>query len=348
MSPSNTVPCPSPLRHYARPVIDIDLRNSPAIHTVTFDQAASGQQVIAAVRTVTERGGDQFFENEVYRDGWRHVVGRASEDPERSLVVAAHENTPYLDPHMRYSRVKLAYQPLPTAAPGNEHSAPDPNTPDVRDIVASMQQFGDELRQQVADLDPMEEMRSRDGSVHQIPRQVPDFAVQEMVEFAGPITGQDLISAVEMSCGKDTGTGYFESAPDSNARRVVGQTSIYTAKMVGVAPGSTMEDSGPSPDGLWIDPKKTYLSATVARVALPTTALVRDPDFNDHEMRVQTVKNFAEALRQNVRQLRAANVAGLNRGQGTRGVTAPVATTGEAGRRSGLSTTRPDRGLPRG
>ncbi|MFI7066960.1 hypothetical protein ACIBL3_38590 [Kribbella sp. NPDC050124] len=94
----------------------IDLSESVAMKTVTFDRPITGKELIDAVRATCESGagraddygsryggGDGFYEDKKYDDGYLHVVGRSSSTPYQNLLVTPTKESAYINPEETYA-----------------------------------------------------------------------------------------------------------------------------------------------------------------------------------------------------------------------------------------------------
>ncbi|HET6737295.1 MAG TPA: hypothetical protein VFH76_00120 [Kribbella sp.] len=120
------------------------------------------------------------------------------------------------------------------------------------------------------------------------------------VEFGGPISGQDLIDAVEKACQQAGGSLYKEKILDEDIRYLVGRRGWNNADNLLVTPDKTTAA---------IDPGKTYERAVVVRHDQP---VARDWDDESgpytRDQEIDSVLGFQEKLAVAVREQQAARL----------------------------------------
>jgi hypothetical protein len=97
-------------------VSPIDISDSVAKKTVTFDRPITGKELIDAVRsTCAGAGGAKFYETKRYDDGWQHLVGQSSSTPYENLLVTPDRENAYIEPDKTYSEAVVLRHDAPSS-----------------------------------------------------------------------------------------------------------------------------------------------------------------------------------------------------------------------------------------
>jgi len=117
----------------------IDISDSSAKKTVTFDQPLSGRQIIEAVRAAC---GSSYAEQQRYDDGELFLVGQSSRNLDHNVLVTPTKNDAYLSPDAKYTSVVVVHhEALAPAMPHSVNPRVDAQIQAVLNFAAKLPNF---------------------------------------------------------------------------------------------------------------------------------------------------------------------------------------------------------------